>query len=309
MCYCDWLGFAAAGTFFLAAIFQKNFRRTNIWLAALSVVAPLAAGALTVFQYASIGGLHAFLAALTFRYQDRAGLGAQPFGDYTLWNWHTYVQIMRWYIEQHAGILLMIWGMTCLLLLSGSRLPIDTWTKRGGRLLLLFGLPVLADHLLLINHTAIHNYATLKATPLLIIVVVLLLGGAVSHMGSRAGNHELRGKSLFVRASVLTAIVCIIGSMSYIEAEKHLDPTFAKLGNSIHHFAKRDQVVFLVKSDSIDFVAPNLIYFSGRNIGLIADDQDARIFLKEHNQRHGIIFHAAKTGDLVNAPVLIEPAP
>lgn len=64
MCYSDWLGFVAAGTFALGAIFGKTARYTNIWLATVSVAAPLAAGTLVVFQYASIGGLHVLLAAV-----------------------------------------------------------------------------------------------------------------------------------------------------------------------------------------------------------------------------------------------------
>jgi hypothetical protein len=131
-------------------------------------------------------------------------------------------------------------------------------------------------------------------------------------MGSRAGDRVSsanREKSLIVRASWLAVIACIISARSYLQVRNLVNSEYSKLGNAIHHLAKRDQVVFLVKrySDE-DLVTPNLIYFSGRNIQLIVDDRQAGVFLKEHKEQQGIVFHATTARDLIGAPVVVGPA-
>jgi hypothetical protein len=173
----------------------------------------------------------------------------------------------------------------------------------------MFGLPVIADHVLLVNHTAIHNYANLKATPLLTVIFVLFLRGAIG-CGHRAADHgsgKIVEKPLLVRATVLTGIACLISAATYLHARYDIRPTFSKPGNSIRRLAKPDQVVFLVKRDEQDYVTPNLVYFSGRNIQMIENDDQAAMFLQAHHEHQGIIFHAAEEGDVTIARVIVEP--
>jgi hypothetical protein len=310
MCYCDWLGYAAAGTFVLGAVFRKPLRRTNVWLAAVCIAAPLTAGTLTVMQYASIGGLRAFVAALAFRLQDRAGLTAHSDQGLTLWSRHAYQNIASLYVQQHMALLLMIWGLGCIWLLSSRRLSLSTWTNQAKRLVFLFSLPVIADHVLLVNHTAIHNYANLKSTPVLTVLFVLLLSDAIRPLGAGAQAPESWGiieRSWARRASVLTVFVCLLSAKSYLEVRNDLRKDSSRLGGEIHAMTKRDEVIFLEKRYPDDYVTPNLIYFSGRNIQMIADDRQATAFLREHNERQGIVLHATLEGDLVSAQELAGP--
>ncbi len=309
MCYCDWLGFAAAGTFVLGAIFRKAAKRTNLWLAVLSTLAPLAAGTLTLFQYASIGGLRAFLGALASRFVDRAGLTSHSQAGYTIWSRHSYDRIVQLYVEQHAGLLLMIWGLACVWLLTERHLSDRAATGSGRRLILLFGLPVLADHLLLVNHTAIHNYANLKGTPLLTVIFVLLLGRVMRSGGTRDENLEPVGmpeSSLLARASIVTAVACVISAGTYLQVRNDVHSQLSRLGNNIHYLAGYDQVVFLMRRFTGDFISPNLLYFAGRNVEMIDDEREAEVFLKEHKESRGIIFHATADGDVVSSQEVIR---
>lgn len=304
MCYCDWLGFVAAATFILDTIFRNVSSRARIiWLPAVSMSAPLAASTLMVYQYSSIAGMRSFLRALAFRFVDRAGMTTHSTAGYTFWSRHTYDRIVMLYNEQHAGLLLMIWGLGCVWMLTRRRLAFPAWSGRGGRLILLFGLPVITDHLLLLNHTAIHNYANMKAAPLLTVISVLLVAGAMSCAGSNTMDSEsttVRKNSLIARVSVITVVVCLISTGTYLEIRNNLDPSLSKLGAAIHSLAKPNQVVFLVKRSAGDFVSPNLIYFSGRNILMIGDDREAEAFLAKHNEPRGVIFRSTVGGDVMS---------
>ena len=76
---------------------------------------------------------------------------------------------------------------------------------------------------------------------------------------------------------------------------------------TIRQLCRPDQVVFLLRGPGRLGPSPNLFYFSGRDVQLVGQEEDARRFLERHGEKEGILFAADLAGDLTGPPIIIRP--
>ncbi len=304
--YSDWLGMIAAGVFFLWSLIGEK----RSWvLAVLSGTAGCIAALLTVLQYASISGMSSYLHGLLFRFQDRSGISSSSQHGLTLFTFDTYREIRNRYLEQHHFLLLFILCLVFAHIVTGRRFDLLKGKPVPRGLLFVFGLPVLIDHVLLVNHTAIHDYAALKATPLLTILAMLLLANLYTAKPVSEERSAAEISSIFIRYTCVVAVVCLFSVKDYLSQRNALDPKDARLGAEIRNQSDAGQVIFLKQSKGRGYIPPNLIYFAGRNIKLVQGAGEAEAFLREYHRSRGILFDAGADGALVSRPQPINLSP
>jgi hypothetical protein len=304
-CYCDWLGMAAAVAFFLWSTARRVRRPIDLWLAGLSASSATAAALLVFVEYSSINGARAFLTGLASRFVDRAGVSAVSEHRLTMWNPDTYLSIYHRYREQYTPLLLLIAGLVFVYFLVPRLAHSLRVTNEVRRAAFLFGLPVAIDHILLTNHTAIHNYAALKAAPFLVLVAVFLMDLLARYSWGNDGVWF----SVSTRCALVVTFVCLMATMKFLHERNDLMPGDSRLGTAIRQLSHPDQVVFLLWRPGRLGVSPNLLYFAGRDVQIVRRDEDARRFLGRHGENEGILFAADLNGDLTNPPIIIRASP
>jgi hypothetical protein len=310
-CYCDWQGWAAAATFFLWSLVRRVRRPVDYRLAGLSVISVVLAGVLIFVEYSSIDGPQAFLGALASRFLRRAGISGSSEAGLTLWNPDTYFYIYYRYREQYTPLLLLLGALISMYFLVPRLSRSLRWTSEVQRALFLFGLPVVIDHILLANHTAIHNFATLKTAPFLVVTVVVLMGGLVRHPWGE-GNDSVRFPVL-MRCTLAVAVVCLVATKRYLNERNDLNPAYSRLGMTIRQQSNPKQVIFLLGGESVSGnrlrYMSNLIYFAGRNVQAVDREEEARQFLERHEETEGVLFAADLDGNLTAPPTIIRTNP
>jgi hypothetical protein len=273
-CYCDWLGMAAAVTFFLWSIARRVRRPIDIWLAGLSAASAAAAALLVFVEYSSIRGPRPFFKALTGRFISRGGMTDSAEYGLTLWNADTYLGIYHQYREQYTPLVLLLAGLVFVYFVIPRLGHSLRWTNEVRRAAFLFGLPVAIDHILLTNHTAIHNYAVLKTAPLLVLVAVFLMDGLVQHFWGKDGVSF----SVSTRCAFAVAIICLVATVKFVHERSDFYPGDSQLGTTIRQLCRPDQVIFLLRGPGRVAPSPNLFYFSGRDVQLVGREEEARRF-------------------------------
>jgi len=301
-CYCDWLGMAAAVTFFLWSVARRVRRPIDIWLAGLSVASAAAAVLLVFVEYSSIRGPNAFLKALAGRFISRGGMTDSAEYGLTLWSADTYLAIYHQYREQYTPLLLLLVGLAFVYFLIPRLADSLRWTNELRRAAFLFGLPVAIDHILLTNHTAIHSYAVLKTAPLLVLVAVFLMDALVQH----SWGTDRVSFPVWTRCAFAVAIICLVAMLKFVRERSDFYPGDSQLGTTIQQLCRPDQVVFLLRGPGRLGPSPNLIYFAGRDVQLVGREEDARRFLERHGEKEGILFAADLAGDLTGPPTIIR---
>jgi len=305
-CYCDWLGMAAAATFFCWSLFRRIRQPIDYWLAGLATIAAGLAGVVVTIEYSSISGLRGFLLQLASRFEDRAGVSNASDKGLTLWNPHTYFGIASRYREQYTPLALLLFGFIFLYLFVPRLSRSLRWTTEVRRAAFLFGLPVAIDHILLANHTAIHNYATLKAAPFLVLIAVFLMDNLAQHSWGQC-TDQVQVSPLLTRCTLAVIVVCLAATAQYLHRRNDLHPANSRLGMAIRQQSSLNQVIFMLRRKPGEGVSPNLIYFAGRNIQMVDREEDARWFLERHGETEGILFVADLEGDLTARPTIIRP--
>lgn len=308
--YCDWFGLLCAAGFCLWSLANWRGDIVNRWLAALAAGAGALAVALTVVQYSSINGIGSLLSVVLSRFTDRAGLGGNvsEYG-WTLWNPHTYYELAHRYREQYAPLLVLIGALGFVYLLFPQLASRLHWTKDVRRSFFLFGFPLVSDQLLLVNHSAIHDYASLKAAPLLTVLAVLLMDGLVrprpSDRPAPAGAGLWMQASPIARLQLIVVVACLLSTKLYLSERGNLSSETSALGREIRRYSHAEQVIFLIRRHAHENSSPNLIYFSGRNVEMIDGEPDAQEFLRRYGRQAGMIFRANDDGQLVAPPQVI----
>ena len=309
-CYCDWLGMAAAGAFFLWSIAHRVRQTIDYFLAGLAALAAGIAGALVTVQYSSINGARSFLRVLVSRFESRAGVIKDSPDPFTLWNPQTYHEVVLRYLEQYTPLLLLLGGLLFVYFIFPRLFRSLHWTKDAQRAAFLLGCPVAADHLLLLNHTAIHNYAVLKAVPFLVLAVVFLMDGLMRHSLEGAPSSDLarpvRFFPLLTRFAVVVVVVCLLATRWYLGERNILFPSYSRLGAIIRQQSNPRQVIFMLRRRPAELVRPDLIYFAGRNIQMVDCEEETRKFLEKYGQQEGVLFVADVDGNLTSAPTIVH---
>ena len=266
LCYTDWLGYLAALPIAIVWLRRREWRL----LAGLCLPAGLALG-VTFATYGSIAGWPAMVEALRARYTERAGLGHAA-GLLSAFELRTYFAIARNYFLAFAPLAVpFIWCAACLINGRGQQqppIPAPAWT-----LLWYMAVPVALDNLLLLNHTAYHRYAVLKAAPALGVALAMC-------MTARPWRNRM------VDAGCLLAAFGLSAGIFYRQAFD-ADPMAPEIARVVQYQAGLDRVLFLQRNNLMKMAEPSLLLLSERNFHMVNSIGHARSELRRLGKAKG----------------------
>ena len=265
--YTSWLGVFALVSALVVALLRWRLGR-RVPLVPILVCAGLAflvAAGLTTWRFLQVIDAHALLAQLQSRLAVRGSFGTEA----------PSLPLLRRIVENYRISYLPVFALLLMLLLLGLRrgivgraLPADLLT-----FILLAGLPVLLDHLVLLQYAS-HDFAALKAAPLLCALaswVVVALKRPWPHVAITATC--LAGILYFHRINPLPGRD---GGRYAQEME---------LGHFIGANAGLDEMVFGAGVST----EPQVIWYARRNVIGVADVSHARALLREYLIARGVV--------------------
>jgi hypothetical protein len=280
-CLADWQGyftaFATAVVAFTIALRAPQRRRTAVAVLLLACVGVAIAILVTVLQDARIAGFDQFEHTILGRLHERTGgknINPLTF-DY-------YRRLARFYAA-YLPFLIAAGAFFAIAVRRGYRGIPDLFRKAGIPLAISL-LAVLADHLILANHTAIHIFTTLNTLVPIAIVCGL---GAIALCESGA---DLRRNSLAVTAVVL--LCAAISTGEYYLAYRNRPHPFRTSAATILAAAAPDDVIFAAGNGyrmDKDMVVPQMIYYLQRNVEVVAGEPEAAQFLAAHGLQRGVL--------------------
>lgn len=273
LCYTDWAGYPAVVPLALVWLWRRNWR-----MAAALCAGPVLAAALMSATYASVAGWEPFLVALRARFSERSG---QTTG--------AMYAIARNYYLGYAPVVLLF--AVAALPWSKPRL-----TRQTRTLLFCFMLPVVLDHLLLMNHTANHRYAVLKTAPAIGVALAILL-------------NARRRRNLYLDVAAGTAALAWSVAM-YYQRPIGTDPGLAALAKVVQYQAGTDRVLFLeTHPGGARTAEPPLVLLTERNFHPVADMAQARQKLKDLGVAKGLYVGLTHSRPASATAIPIEASP
>lgn len=282
--FTEWLGVLTAGVMGLYVLKDMLSKRKLNLLFIPLILAPLAALALTFFQYSSIAGPTALIQELSGKYIERGGFNSQtssPFG-YSLSNPRTYRLIINNYKVGYLYILILFSLFLCVYytLRRGKR----DWNKYEYLFIYLSSVPVILHHILFINFTAIHDFSALKSSLLISVVIGLLFIKIANLLKSLKLEYKLR-QLIFISALMLFLSIRQYYNLNNPKIVNNKREIFA---NDIKKIAKPDEVIFV--SGETGYIEPQVLFYAERNILRVNDKAEALKFLDKIQAKKGIIF-------------------
>ena len=260
MTYTEWLGLAFAGVAALAALVRRSdpvARRLGTAAVAGGGLALL----VVVVQYSSALGVLGVFETFAGRYADRSGLVGGAAG-YTFWQFEAWSRL--------AGIYVGALGvpLACLAVLYAW----DRWMGRGmprrfssgdaptALVLSMAALPVFVHHMVLFDHTVVHDFDTLKTTVVVSLFAGLLVGRLLARYGTQ-GQGRL-GRPMLAVGTIVG--VAMLGSfLMFAHLNDRVTPEPKRLGEAIAEAVEPDEVVWL---ESPAYVPVSTVtHYSGRN--------------------------------------------
>ncbi len=285
-CYTEWLGYFVSLS--CIGILLSRYRtldaRKNI-IIGISM-ASLIALSLTLYQYASIGGVDAFIETANNKLQQRTGWNqlTDSLGSYLL----NFVQIGINYGTSYLPIILLLLGLLIMSFIRNrfitpAPFSPDSYREEGSTtlkvLLILTVLPITLHHMVFSNFSG-HDFAVLKSAGILSIIVSFLL------------VHYVKQSRLL---AVITIIIGICNVSIYYFINRPGEVSFRgksydhylKQGSYINQIVQKDEVVFLKGGD----LSPQVVYYAKRNIKKVESIADARQYLIEVSLDKGVLFY------------------
>jgi hypothetical protein len=277
--YSGWLGLLAAAVDVLLLLRSEVLRTQRVRIAGAIAVAVVTPMALTALSYASVVGGRGLLDYLLSRLVHRSSLGPAASGWQGVW------QVLE---NFRTGFLPVM-----VVLLAALPFVLRGWwdgvlrlTPRVKVLLVLTGLPVLLEHMLLLDYAA-HDFVALKATPLLVAAVALLLEGAAR----QPWRMRMPG-------TVLVLVLCAAGAAYF----RHIN---APGGSAVH----RDRGTFVaqhIRPEERFFWSgpspePQLVWYAQRTPWSVRNVEEAREALARHGEARGVLFRPSPDGSGLEA--------
>ncbi|MBL7944883.1 MAG: hypothetical protein JNN32_02395 [Flavobacteriales bacterium] len=272
--YTSWLGVFAAAVGVLVAVLRwwREARSRLVSLVLLTGLALVAAFGLTAWRFLQVIDAGALLDHYAARFAVRGSIGADL--------WPTLKQVA---VNYRIGFLPVI-VLLVVLVLRNTRRKAETSAFSGtlGLFALLSGLPVLLDHLVLLQY-AEHDFAALKAAPLL----CGLAGWQLSQLGSTWSRVAL-------------GLTCLAGVLYFYRTNPlpgHDQGRYAQeqtIGSFIATNAAADEVVF---GQGIS-TEPQVVWYARRNVLGVASIEDAERMLRERDLPRGVVI-SVSNGELV----------
>ena len=263
--YTSWLGVFAAVAGALVAVMRwwREARPRLVSLIMLSGLALFAAFGLTAWRFLQVIDAGALLDHYATRFAVRGSVGVDL--------WPTMNQVA---VNYRIGFLPVI-VLLVVLILRNTRRKAETSAFSGklGLFALLSGLPVLLDHLVLLQY-AEHDFAALKAAPLF----CGLAGWQLTQLGSRWSRMAL-------------ALTCLAGVLYFYRTNPlpgHDHGRYTQeqtVGSFIATNAAADEVVF---GQGIS-TEPQVVWYARRNVIGVASIEEAERVLRERDLSRGVV--------------------
>ncbi len=289
MTYTEWLGVFLAASLMAFTILYR--RREAAWWIATGIAAAgsVLALTLTFFQYASIAGPEVFVEASIARFAVRSGQDqhllttAAPYAKLAL-------DYARAYFPQ--AVLLLLLGMASLIARRAACEPRQGWFAAP---LAIASLAVALHHLVFFEFTTIHEFALLKtAVP---------IGLGVAALMDRLVAGDRLQETRFLTRFGLACTVVLLGLSVYFYfshiTRENLN-SYQKVGLAIRTEAASEETVFLLESRTLSgitiqapehvVVAPQVLYYAGRDIQVVASIEEAERHLATYDKPRGVVF-------------------
>lgn len=272
--YTSWLGVFAAAAGLLVAVMRwwREARSRILSLIMVTALALVAAFGLTAWRFLQVIDADALLDHYAGRFAVRGSVGV----DF----WPTVKQVA---VNYRIGFLPVIVLLVVLVLRNTLRkAKTSAFSGNLGLFALLSGLPVLLDHLVLLQY-AEHDFAALKAAPLL----CGLAGWQLTQLGS-------------IWSRVALGLTCLAGVLYFYRTNPlpgHDHGRYAQeqtVGAFIATNAAADEVVF---GQGIS-TEPQVVWYARRNVIGVAGIEAAENLLRERDLRRGVVV-SVNNGELV----------
>lgn len=272
--YTSWLGvFAAVAGVMVAAVrWWRGARPRLMSFVLLTILALVGAFGLTAWRFLQVIDVDALFQHFATRFAVRGSVGVDL--------WPTVKQVL---VNYRIGFLPVIILLVVLVVryLTGKR-SMPAFPNKLGLFSLLAGLPVLLDHLVLLQY-AEHDFAALKAAPLL----CGLAGWSLTQL--RPAHSRF--------AVILTCVVCVLYFYRTNPLPGHDNGRYEQertLGAFIAAHAAPGEVVF---GHGIS-TEPQVTWYARRNVLGIASIEAAEALLEESGLRHGVVI-SINNGELI----------
>ena len=285
--YTEWLGFLLSAVLFIHTFFFAQNRKLALIIASSSVI-----GALTIFlQYSSIAGIEEYIVTLLDRYSERSG----STGPVSIFDFAAHLKLANIYMRNFFPLfILILFGLILIAIYTPKKKGI-----RPGRtevyILLLSTIPVFLHHFLLFQFTIIHELSLVKSTVPLSFIVSMLTIRVLKVTETRYFRIP-RYLYYFVFAAMISLSVYFYYS-HIIKPKEYLS---LRLGTQIKETSSTNDTIFFKTTKTIggfliqapdNFVmAPQIQYYSGRCIQVVANEEEAIRHLMTYNKEHGIIY-------------------
>jgi hypothetical protein len=294
MCYVEWLGPAFAA----ATVIVWLFRRDDAVLRRLAVAGAIGAAVslgIVAAQYAvSLGGVSAVYDHVANRYVSRSGFGSAEAGGWTLWRLESWSRLGDKYLRSIMPlmvglVLLWVWDWD-----SRRRRPADVHSSDPvvPVVLVLSIAPVLLHHVVLFNHTVVHDFDLLKSSVFFVLAIGVLSGRTMA----RVTSDGIRWTSVLGMAGVALLVFYMVARSAWMFDSYHDDQyrETIELGESISLAAvEPEEVVFIDIAAERTLYVPysQIVHYSGRNYLHWPEDVDGRReVLERDGGRTGVVF-------------------
>ncbi|HXH20347.1 MAG TPA: hypothetical protein VNJ07_14825 [Chitinophagales bacterium] len=270
MTYTSWLGVFFCLTVMAWSLWRKDIKQ--LMAAGFSAAAALA---LTVFQYSQIAGFSPLMQEWLARFAER-GLDASNILSGS-------IVLGKNYATSYLPLIIT----AGILLVHSFKRNRQLLTKKITLFMLLSAIPVLLLHLILLDYSG-HDFTTLYGGLFLSVLFGVLIGDVMPEIKSKR------------RAAGMTALAILNLAQYYyinppgefsLRGDSYAD--FHDSGKSIALQSSGDEVLFLKGAKP----SPEMIFYAGRNIKQVTDEEDAIKFLKERNRSRGVMFEINKSAE------------
>ena len=255
-------------------LYNKNL--FNKVLIVLSVSSFLALFVIT-FQYSLIAGTENFLKVLLARGYDRSFFLLPQ-----IWSGFEYKNLIIYYLASfYLPIALFL--LLFIRIIKGNIFGVLRNLSETEIVLLYLAIfPVVVHHLFLMKWTTEHFYSIIKASVFFSFLSAILLSKIFT---------EITNKKVFLFLLIVVTISTLLSSILTYEAVFARGTEYSIFKNAglvIRNHANDSDVVF---ASTNNYIYPQIIFYSKRNILRVANTHEAKDWLKKHRRKTGMIFY------------------
>lgn len=280
MIYTTWLGAFFAATLLVFGIVRK---RSFLFFAAISFSALLAI-TLTALQYSQIAGWESYYDEASGRFSERSGFQNGL--------WMFFLQWKNIFFNYAASYLPLLFLAFFLLLKKRLAFP-------GVALFIFFAaLPVLLLHIVLPDYSG-HDFVSLYGAVFLSVVAGI---GSLFFLK--------KDKKIFI--GILTLYILVSTAQYYYinrpgeisqRGDRYAD--FKDIGTAIKQNSNSEEVIFLLNEKP----TPEVIFYAGRNILRVSNEEEAMQHLQKYSANKGVLFKKIANNEVEVVNRISEASP